>query len=275
MTELRLNQANKYRAQWEYANGRASVASTPPILQIARSNTCNFKCVYCADHRVGNTVPRYKNEGETWQKLLELIPRTEMLSFHGVSEFMLDPEFFDIIGRCRDAKATLFINTNGSVCGPKYLDALADYPGMLVINFSLDAATPETFLRVRGWRFDRILDNIARYVERFRSRRHLTWLSASFVITRTSVSELTDFVRLARQLGMNHVKICRLHEYAGLDWSIPTKTGDTFDYRSECAGQYGEVLNEKLDEARQLAQEFGLYIDLPAKEPTPETGAAS
>jgi MoaA/NifB/PqqE/SkfB family radical SAM enzyme len=275
MRDLRLNQKNKYRAQWEYAKGHPTVQSTPPILQIARSNTCNFHCVYCPDHRDGNTVPRFKNEGETWRQLLELIPRSDTLSFHGVSEFMLDPGFFDIVARCRDAHATLLINTNGSVCGPRHLDVLATYPGTLVMNFSLDAATPETFLRVSGWRFDRVLQNIRRYVERFESRQHRTWLSASLVITRTSLDEVTDFVRLAHELKLHHVRLCRLLEYDGLDWDIPTKAGDRFDYRDEYAQLHGDAFNRKLEEARQLAEQYQIYIEVPASGPeSPNTDGA-
>lgn len=264
MAQLRPNQLNKYRAFWEYSKSRSSVRSTPPNLQIAKSNICNFQCVYCPDHRVGNSVPILKIEGETWLKLLQLIPRSDTLAFHGVGEFMVDPDFFDIVDRCRAAQATLLVNTNGSICTPRHLEALAAYPGKLVMNFSLDAATPETFLRVRGGDFDRILRNIRRYIDHFQSRRDRTWLIASFVITRTSVHEAAAFVRLAHELTMNQVRLLRLLEYDGLDWSIPTKAGDTFDYKSECAGQYPEAFNRNIEEARRLAEDYRLHIDVPA-----------
>jgi MoaA/NifB/PqqE/SkfB family radical SAM enzyme len=224
--ELRLNQKNKYRALWEFARGVANVATTPPTLQIARTNICNFRCVYCTDHRAGNNIPRTKNEGETWQRLLQLIPRSETLSFHGISEFMIDPEFFDIVRRCTEAEASLFINTNGSVCGERHLDALVNYKGYLSMNFSLDAATPETFKRIRGRDFERIIRNIKTYVERFEPRRDQTWISLSFVITKSNVHEMATFVSLAKELKANAIKFYRLHE---------------------------------------LAEQFGLYIEIPAR----------
>jgi len=95
-TELRPNQKNKYRALWEFANGVAHVKSIPASLQMAKSNTCNFKCAYCIDHRVGNQIPRTKLEGAGWQGLVELIPRCSELGFHGISEFFVDPGFFEI-----------------------------------------------------------------------------------------------------------------------------------------------------------------------------------
>jgi MoaA/NifB/PqqE/SkfB family radical SAM enzyme len=194
-----------------------------------------------------------------------LIPRSETLSFHGISEFMIDPEFFDIVRRCAEAEASLFINTNGSVCGERHLDVLANYPGRLSLNFSLDAATSETFLRIRGKNFERIIRNIQTYIERFESRRDRMWISLSFVITKSNVKEMTLFVSLAKKLKANAVKFYRLHEYDGLDWQITTETGDVFDYRAECTGKFANEFNSGIEQARHLAQQLGLYIEIPAQ----------
>jgi MoaA/NifB/PqqE/SkfB family radical SAM enzyme len=269
-SKVRLNQKNKYRALWEFARGIADVKSTPSNLQIARSNLCNFKCVYCTDHRVGNQIPRTKNEGQTWQKLLDLIPASEVLAFHGISEFMIDPEFFDIVSRCAEAGATLSLNTNGSVCTPKHLDVLTSYPGPLLVNFSVDACTPETFLRIRGKDFWRIVSNIRTYVERFEARPNKTWTSLSFVITRSNVKEMVPFVYLARALKVDEVKYYRLHEYEGLNWRVEAKAGGIFDYRKECTANFVEEYNHEIERTRQAAELFGLYIELPA--PLIETG---
>jgi len=264
VSEFKLNQKNKYRALWEFAHGIADVKSTPPNLQIARSNLCNFHCVYCVDHRLGNQIPRTKIEGETWQKLLELIPRSEVLAFHGVSEFMIDPEFFDIIRQCAEAGAALSINTNGSVCTPKHLDVLADYPHDLSINFSLDAATPETYLRIRGWDFWRIVRNIQTYTERFEARHGTTWVSLSFVITKSNVQDMMPLIFLAKALKVDSVKYYRLHEYEGLSWRVETKAGGFFDYRAECTRQFGEEYNREIERTRQAAKILGVDIELPA-----------
>ena len=96
------------------------------------------------------------------------------------------------------------------------------------LNFSLDAATSETFLRIRGKNFERIIRNIQTYIERFESRRDRMWISLSFVITKSNVKEMTLFVSLAKKLKANAVKFYRLHEYDGLDWQITTETGDVF-----------------------------------------------
>jgi MoaA/NifB/PqqE/SkfB family radical SAM enzyme len=262
--EFSLNQRNKYLALWEFAHKTTNVKSTPSSLQMARSNICNFRCVYCSDHRSANQIPRTTLEEETWRKLVDLIPRSEVLAFHGISEFMIDPEFFDIVRRCAEAGASLRINTNGSVCSPNHLSMLANYPGHLGVNFSIDAATPETYLRIRGEDFWRIIRNIRTYTEGFEARRDRTWVTLSFVIMKSNVKEMVPFVSLAKFLKVDGVVYFRMHEYESLDWQIETKAGGIFDYRKECTREFGKEYNREVGRARQTAERLGVHIELPA-----------
>lgn len=264
LERLRANQLNKYRAMWEVATGASSVQTIPSQLQIGLSNICNLKCVYCGDHRVGNDVPRTKLEGETWNNMLRLIPKAEWLAFHGISEFMMDPKFFEIVRLCADAGATLFINTNGTICTPKYLEALANYPGTLSMNFSVDAATPETFSRIRGWHFWRVIRNIKTYADRFESRKNSTSLQLSFVITKSNVHEMVPFVHLAKALKVSGIVFYRLHEYEGFTWRVETKSGGVFDYREECTEAFVDQFNREIENARKAAEVLQLEVQLPA-----------
>jgi MoaA/NifB/PqqE/SkfB family radical SAM enzyme len=270
MSELRLNQRNRYRAFWELAHGAARVRSTPPSLQIAKNNLCNFKCVYCIDHRPGNTISRTRLDGAVWKGLLNLIPNSAELGFHGISEFFIDTEFFDILARCAAAGAALSLNTNGSVCTPRHVEALANYPGFLWITFSLDAASPETFLRIRGQDFTRILRNVMTYIDRFESRRANTGIFVSFVINRSSVKEMLPFLYLAKALRADTATYFRMHEYEGLDWAVEASHGGTFNYRQECVGSFAEEYNRELEKVRLAAAALGMNVDLPA--PLPAAG---
>ena len=193
-----------------------------------------------------------------------MIPRSTMLAFHGISEFMVEPDFFNIVRRCAEAEASLSINTNASVCTPKHLDALTNYPGYLSINFSLDAATPETFLKIRGQDFWRICRNIKTFIDRFAGRRERTWVSLSFVITKSNVRDMVPFVYLAKALKVDVAKYYRLHEYEGLDWRVETREGGIFDYREECAGKFAQEYNREINRTHRAATILDVSIELPA-----------
>jgi MoaA/NifB/PqqE/SkfB family radical SAM enzyme len=264
--ELRSFHENKYLAVWEFVNGVDEVRSTPVTLQIARTNSCNFKCVYCSDHRAGNQIPRTSIGDAVWQDLVGVVDRAEVLAFHGISEFMIDKDFFEIVARCAAAGGMLSLNTNGSVCTEKHLSALESYPGTININFSLDAATPEMFQRIRGWDFLRVLDNIRAYVRCFQARRDRTWITLSFVITRTNVGEMVPFVYLAKALDVDGIHYWRLHEYAGLDWRVEAKDGFLFDYRTETAGNFVQEYNRQIENTRRVAEIVGVDAELPNTE---------
>lgn len=261
---LRPNQVNKYRAAWAFATGRHDLDTIPSALQFARNNKCNFKCVYCSEHREGNTVPRVELNDQTWDMLAELLPRAEYASFHGISEFMIDPKFFEIVGKAAAARAILFINTNGSVCTEKHVQCLADYPGKLVMNFSLDAATPRTYLRIRGWDFFRVVENIHTYVDRLAFRRDRTSFAMSFVVARSNVHEMVPAVYLAKTLGMDTLKFLPLLRYGGLDWVVPTKEGGTFAYHEEELDAIAPTYNQAIEDTKRAAQIVQMMVEIPS-----------
>jgi molybdenum cofactor biosynthesis enzyme MoaA len=264
---LRPFQENKYLALWEFTQGVDEVRSTPVTLQIARTNSCNFRCVYCSDHRVGNQIPRTSISDDLWHQSLPVVERAEVLAFHGISEFMIDKDFFPIVEGCAAAGAMLSLNTNGSVCTERHLAVLGSYPGTINMNFSLDAATPEMFWRIRGWDFLRVLDNVRAYVACFQPRRDRTLITLSFVITRTNVLEMVPFVFLAKALDVDSIHYWRLHAYDGLDWRVETKDGGVFDYRTETALNFIEQYNRQIENTRRVAEIVGMDAELPHPEP--------
>jgi MoaA/NifB/PqqE/SkfB family radical SAM enzyme len=258
------NVRNHYRALWEFAHGVSVPQTYPTVLQVALNNLCNFKCVYCTDQRDGNTVPRSKIDGQSWTDLLEVIPFADVIAFHGISEFFIDKNFFDLVERCRAAGTSLSLNTNGSVATPRHIEVLKDYPTYIDINFSIDAASGPTFTRIRGWDFERVLRNIRLYVEAFKGRAHGTTVSISFVILRSNVHEMVPFLHLAKDLGVHDVKFYRLHEYGSLAWQIQAPDGRPFDYRDECTDQFKAVYNQQVLATMSEAEQLGLRLEIPA-----------
>ncbi|MFN7455602.1 MAG: radical SAM protein [Pseudobdellovibrionaceae bacterium] len=249
---------------WDFALGNSHTKSIPPVLQIGRSNICNFKCVYCPDHRIGNRVPREKLDQTAWGRLAQLIPRAELLSFHGISEFLLDPDFFSIVETCQQAQNSLSLNTNGSICTDKHIEVLKNYSGYLIMTFSIDAASESTYRRIRGADFWKITENIRTYIKSFSSRRHATWLNASFVVTVSNMHEIVDFVYLSKALGFDSVRFHLLHQYDGLDWKVTTKDGSEFDYVKELPANQAEEYNKQVVLATKAAKVLEIELEIPA-----------
>jgi molybdenum cofactor biosynthesis enzyme MoaA len=202
------------------------------------------------------------------------VPRCSGVSFHGISEFFIDSDFFRLVQLSGQHGVRLLLNTNGSVCTPKHIECLTSYPARLQINFSVDAATPETFARIRGWDFWRVLRNVRSYMQALASREHSTWSTLSYVILRSNLHEMVPFMYLASALGVNGVNFYRLHEYEGLDYTIPTKDGGTFDYRDEYVTNVPSEYNRQIDNVRKAAEILGLTAAIPAEVGLPNEESA-
>lgn len=264
MPTLRPNQVNRYLAYWEFWRGQATVESTPPNLQIARNNVCNFRCVYCRDHFPGSTFPRHHVSEERFDELLALVPRTDVVSFFGISEFTADPRFFELVELAAQAGATLTINTNASVCTTRHVEALARYPGRLNLVVSVDAATPAIFRRLRGADFWQIVANIRAYLRGLEGRRDRSSVVFTFVVMRTNLGDMLPALYLARTLGFDEVRYYLLHEYEGMEWQTVAADGSSFDYRQERVSLFPEEFRRVRADVARAADLLGFPVELPA-----------
>jgi hypothetical protein len=139
------------------------------------------------------------------------------------------------------------------------------------LYISLDAATPETYARLRNRTFDRILVNVRRLVEAKGGRGHLPKVFLVFMPMRANVHELEAFVALSADLGVDHMVLRPLNDTPGngMQWE---RNGYRFDYESELlpfdelvrvSGRAGELcrrmgveLHDQLDFGGSLESAF-------------------
>lgn len=254
---------NRYLAWWEFAQARTRVDSTPLEAGIARTNQCNFHCVYCAPHRDGNHAPRERLSDAAWRSLGTVIDRLEGVAFHGVSEFFVDPDFFDIVARCAQRGTALFLNTNGSVCTPRHLEVLRTHPAFVSLDVSIDAINPATYRRIRGFDFWKVLENTQRFAQVLTGRAFPSQMAVSMVLMDSNLEQAPAFVALARSLGAHRAIFRPLNEAHDLDWRIAAPDGSAFDYRAEQCSRHAERFVACIEATRRMADLLGMPIELP------------
>ncbi len=184
-------------------------------------------------------------------------------SFHGISEFFIDKRFFSVVDQCRDASTILSLNTNASVCTDRHIEALASYPHPIAINFSVDAASAETFAQIRGWDFWRVIGNIRKYMTAFVDRRERTLATTSFVVCKSNVHEMVTFVYLSHSLGMDGIRFYPLLDTPAHHWQVSTKAGKVFDYHEEMSDRFPNEFRRQGEEVQRAADLFGLFVEVP------------
>lgn len=234
----------------EMPRERAPVAPVPREAYFEVTNRCNLLCETC---------PRTHFELEppadlSYDRMVEIgdqLPVLERLVLHGVGEPLLNPDLPRMIAYGVGRGAHVVFNTNGVLLDQRRGDAVTA-AGLGDLRVSLDAATPETYARIRGADvFARILRN----VEAFTTRRvgqgdARPTVSVWATVVRENLDELPELVRLAGEVGAREVNLQRL-VFNGIGLAVAEQSV----YRDLSARQ-----DEILAECRSVAERAGIAI---------------
>jgi hypothetical protein len=227
--------ANTVLNRRELLAGRTALSSQPPKLGIDMAGTCNVKppCVYCAwdfnkelegdNAALPFTTGTLDSYGPFFEDAQELVNCSigEPFMIKNVDELL---DAFGSRGK------VLELTTNGQILTDANIARLLGRNVHLYI--SLDAATAETYAKLRNPTFERLLDNVRRLVEAKGGRGRLPLVYLVFMPMRANAHEVDAFVRLAGELGADRLVLRPLNgsEAVDLTWD---RSGYHFDYQKE------------------------------------------
>ena len=189
----------------------SSIAARDPVcLYLETTNRCNLLCTTCP-RTYADLEPEADMSWELFTRIVDQVPNIARVVLHGVGEPMLVKELPRMVRYLKQRGAYVLFNTNGTVLTPKKGRELAD-TGLDELRVSLDAADAKTFLLVRGKDyFNRIVRNVRAFTE-MQAREGLTKPRVSLWLTglKETIAQLTDFVRIAHDIGVREVYLQRL-----------------------------------------------------------------
>src|SRR5579864_2821075 len=233
---------------------RGPVAEIEPVcLYLETTNRCNLLCTTCP-RTFEALEPPADMSWELFTRIVDQFPRIARVVLHGVGEPMMVPALPRMIRYLKDRGTYVLFNTNGTLLSRRKGQALID-SGLDELRVSLDAAEPQSFKLVRGRdMFARIVNNVRSFralqrelaVERPRVSLWLTGL-------KETVAQLTDFVRLARDIDVEEVYLQRLVYF-------PEGQGLARSESALFAGSDDEE-GRLVHEAETLARELGISFN--------------
>ena len=190
---------------------RPAVAPAPPrALYLELTNRCDSACRTCIRTFRALEPPADLPLARV-RAIVEGLPALERVVLHGIGEPLLNREIFDIVAFLKARGATVLFNSDAiSLTAPRAARLIES--GLDEYRVSMDAATPETYRRLRGVdRFDRVVENVHRLVALERERGGAPpGVSLWFTASRVNLEELPDFVGLAARVGAPAVHVQRL-----------------------------------------------------------------
>jgi len=244
----------------EMLAGKTDLASTPRSLGIDLYGVCNVKppCVYCdwdfsKDLEGDNVDVPFTRE--TLREWGDLFDNAANLVNCSIGEPFMMKNFDELLDAFGEQGKSLEMATNGQILTDKNVQKLLGRRVHLYI--SLDAATPDTYAKLRNDKFDRILVNLRKLIAAKGGRAGLPNVHMVFMPMRVNVHELPDFVRLCADLGVDRMVLRPLNynEATQLDWE---RAGHHFKYEDELLPW--EELVRVSGRAAELCRRYGLEL---------------
>jgi len=222
----------------------------PTHIYFEVTNRCNLLCTTCVRTFAGVEAPADLSYDQV-VSMAEQLPVIERAVLHGVGEPLLVADLPRMVSHLKRRGAHVLFNTNATALTRAWGERLID-AGLDELRISLDAATAETFLAIRGTHdFDRVVRNATRMAELLRERGAARpALSVWATTMRENVRELPALVRLCHAAGIPVLYLQRLVHF---DTGLATRE------QSLVAG-LREAEREALAECERVAAELGVSI---------------
>lgn len=198
---------------------------------------------------------------EVLERLLPFVATASRIVASGLSEPFLAPAFWRLVQHCAD-REDLFIRASSSayLVGPDSARRLLD-SGLKEICFSLDAATPETYARLRGGNLMHSRRGIeATCAERRRHRRRSLGVFIGMTLMRENIEEAEAFVELAAELGVDGVVFSQFFLFGDDPASAGACGGWHLSRTEQRQFLAPELAREQLERAKSRAIALGLAV---------------
>jgi MoaA/NifB/PqqE/SkfB family radical SAM enzyme len=174
------------------------------------TNRCNLLCTTCPRTYV-ELEPPADMSWELFTRIVDQMPDLARAVLHGVGEPMLVKALPKMVRYLKERGVYVLFNTNGTLLNERNGRALIA-AGLDELRVSLDASTPESYLKVRGKDyFRRIVRNVKAFRELQEREGHVRpRVSAWLTGLKETVAELPAFVRVAAEIGVREVYLQRM-----------------------------------------------------------------
>jgi len=228
----------------------------PRCVYIEVTNTCNLLCQTCPITFM-DLEARDVLSYEKFLAVVDQFPRIERAVLHGIGEPLLNKALPRMITYLkRDKGSHVLFNSNATLLKSDWQHSLIE-ARLDELRVSLDAATPETYRKIRGApAFNKIIDNLQGMVAtKAALGSSLPKLSLWCTGMKENIAELPDLVRLAARLGIGEVYLQRLVFY---------DEGHTIGLAREDQSLYGRAgqhAEDVIAECERLSQELGVRLE--------------
>ena len=192
--------------------------SAPLYVRIKPTNSCNHRCFYCSygnpearrDHVAELRAQFHPQDQLDLEIMMNLIRdlgemKVKAVTFSGGGEPLVYPHIEEAMQSVLDHRIDLSVITNGTFLCDKKADILRNAKW---VRISMDSCRAGNYARIRGIK-EEIFHKIAENIKSFARKKNKDCeLGINFVITPDNADEIYDMAAFAKDLSVNHLKMC-------------------------------------------------------------------
>lgn len=230
-------------------SGQPEQWGLPMSLSVEPTTSCNLRCPECPSGLRSFTRPTGMLGDELFKRTIDELHETLLyLIFYFQGEPYLHPQFLDLVRYATDRNIYTATSTNAHYLTDENARKTIE-SGLDRLIISIDGTTQEVYQQYRvGGKLEKVLEgtrNLMRWKRELKSRTpHVIF---QFLVVRPNEHQIADVYALARELGVDEVKLktAQIYDYEGGSDLIPTL--DQYSrYTKRPDGTYG-IKNALLD----------------------------
>ena len=175
--------------------------------------SCNLRCSSCRN-TIQNIRGKEKEEARWLSEKIqkEIIPFTECLYVAGYGEVFVSKIYQQMLHNIAYIPH-LGLQSNGLLFSENYIRQLAEKCDSLSIFISIDAASRETYEKIRrGGNFEKLMNNLFT-IRSLRLAGVISYFEIAFVLQYENRKEIADFIRLGTQLQVDNIAFTKINNW--------------------------------------------------------------
>lgn len=249
-----LSKKNSILNDWEFSKNRIVLVSSPKMFFLQFAGPCNSSCVFCSrGHDYASfDLAVFKERIES--KIAFSLALAQQFIFTGSGEFLQLTDWDKILNYFEQRYPYIekMFSTNSSSLRKEVVDLITAHKSRYSIHASLHASNPAAHrIMTRMDNFNLIIEQIKYLLEKRKQNQNIK-IDLFFVATTLNIEDLPDFVRLAKNLGVDSVIVNYNYIY------VPAQKYLSCYFKPE-------LTNRMFDQASRLASDLGINISLPPK----------
>jgi len=240
----------------------------PSNIEIETTTVCNINppCVMCRRNltREENVISPHIID-----RIEDLFKYASVISLSGVGEPLTDENLFRIMNLINKKETHIKFTTNGLLLTKDVSEKLLE-KGLKEITISIDAATSETYKRIRrNDGFCKVKNNVQQLVS-VRDKKKVTYpfIEINMVLMQENFNELVKFIEMADEIGVDGVYFSLLSKIEKNDNYIikDDNNGFKFDYQFQMIDTKSEEFKQKLILAIEKCRDLKINLRVDNKQ---------